>query len=66
MVAQTKLDGNPARLDIHTTLETPPPSLGEIDAHAKSGWEFFTKFLFWNVVVIAVALIFVGLLTVWR
>ncbi len=66
MVAHTPLDGQPARLDIHTTVAIPPPSLDEINGEAQKGWNWFTRFLFWNVVVIAGALIFVGLLTVWR
>ncbi len=66
MVAQTPLDGNPASLTRQTTMDIAPPPPEEFDKHAKNGWEFFTKFLFWNVIVIVAGLLFVGLLTVWR
>jgi hypothetical protein len=42
------------------------PEIQEFDNHAMKGWEFFTKFLLSNVIVTILALVFVGLLTVWR
>jgi hypothetical protein len=49
-----------------TSEGTPLPPEQDFDNAAKKGWEFFTKFLLTNVLVTAAALIFVGLLTVWR
>jgi len=37
-----------------------------IDVSARKGWDFFTKFLLTNVIVIVVTLLGIGLLTVWR
>lgn len=50
----------------NTTVDVAPPALDEFNTHAKHGWDFFTKFLLWNVITIVGALLFVGLLTVWR
>ncbi len=52
------------------TLDHPPapiaaPTEVEFDNHAQKGWEFFTKFLLGNVVATILALLFVGILTVW-
>jgi hypothetical protein len=41
-----------------------PPS-EDFDTVSRKGWEFFTKFLFGNVVATIVALVIVALLTVW-
>ncbi len=38
----------------------------DFDSPAQKGWSFFTKFLFWNIVAAAGALLFIGALTVWR
>jgi hypothetical protein len=43
-----------------------PVTEAHFDTPSRKGWEFFTKFLLWNAVTIAAALVFVGLLTVWR
>jgi hypothetical protein len=48
-----------------TNQGTTLPAAEEFDTASKKGWEFFTKFLFGNVVVTVVALLIVGLLTVW-
>jgi hypothetical protein len=64
MIAQTPLDGHPAPLASHASTEPPPPP-EVFDQHAQQGWNFFTKFLFWNVITVVVCLIAVGLLTVW-
>jgi hypothetical protein len=37
----------------------------EFDKVSQAGWNGFTKFLLINVIVIAVALVFIGALTVW-
>ena len=37
----------------------------EFDKTAKAGWAWFTKFLLINVILCALALLFVGALTVW-
>jgi hypothetical protein len=51
------------------TFDNPPltttPAEVVFDNQAKKGWEFFTKFLFGNVVLTILALVFVGILTVW-
>jgi hypothetical protein len=44
---------------------TTSPAEVAFDKQAQKGWEFFTKFLFSNVVVTILALLVVGLLTVW-
>ncbi|MBU6449777.1 MAG: hypothetical protein KGQ26_09155 [Rhodospirillales bacterium] len=38
----------------------------DFDAPAQKGWSFFTRFLFWNIVIAAGTLLFIGALTVWR
>ncbi len=38
----------------------------QFDEAAKKGWEFFTKFLTFNTIAVAVALLLIGALTVWR
>jgi hypothetical protein len=60
------LDATPSSLTRNTSLDTPPPDIAAIDAHAEKGWVFFTKFLFWTVISIVVILVAIGLLTVWR
>jgi cytochrome c-type biogenesis protein CcmH/NrfG len=37
----------------------------EFDRTSQAGWKWFTKFLLINVIVCALALLFVGALTVW-
>jgi cytochrome c-type biogenesis protein CcmH/NrfG len=37
----------------------------EFDQASQAGWKWFTKFLLINVIVCALALLFVGALTVW-
>ena len=37
----------------------------EFDKTSQAGWKWFTKFLLITVIVCAVALLFVGALTVW-
>jgi hypothetical protein len=49
-----------------TTDQAAPSIEAHFDTPSRKGWEFFTKFLLWNAVTIAAALVFVGLLTVWR
>jgi len=49
----------------HAPSQSAAPTEVEFDTHAKKGWEFFTKFLLGNVVVTILALLFVGILTVW-
>jgi hypothetical protein len=48
-----------------TNQGTALPADEEFDTVSKKGWEFFTKFLLSNVIVTVVALLVVGLLTVW-
>ena len=48
-----------------TNQGTALPANEEFDTVSKKGWEFFTKFLLGNVIVTIVALLVVGLLTVW-
>ncbi|MGO9818925.1 MAG: hypothetical protein ACLPJJ_05330 [Acidocella sp.] len=43
-----------------------PETPVDFDTPSKKGWEFFTKFLFVNVVLAVVVLLLIGLLTVWR
>ncbi len=38
----------------------------DFDAPAQKGWSYFTKFLFWNIVMAAGGLIVIAALTVWR
>jgi hypothetical protein len=45
------------------STETVAPD--EFDKVSKAGWDGFTKFLLINVVVITIALLFIGALTVW-
>jgi hypothetical protein len=66
MTTQTSLDGHPAPAMTNNTADVAPPAMDEFNVHSKNGWEFFTKFLLWNVITIIVALFVVGLLTVWR
>jgi hypothetical protein len=61
MTAQTQPDAHVGPHDPSIT----PPDLDEINTHAQQGWNWFTKFLFWNVVTTVGALLIVGLLTVW-
>ncbi len=65
MATQTSLDGHPAP-SMTSTTPAAPPAADEFNVHSKNGWEFFTKFLLWNVITIIIALFIVGLLTVWR
>lgn len=37
----------------------------DFDGASQKGWNFFTKFLFVNVVAAAAVLLFIGALTVW-
>ena len=45
---------------------TTPVTEQDMDATAKKGWDGFTKFLLGNVITTIIALLVVGLLTVWR
>jgi hypothetical protein len=38
----------------------------DFDQPAQKGWNFFSKFLFWNVIAAALILLSIGALTVWR
>ncbi len=49
----------------HKHREDTPAELAQFDRVAKTGWEFFTKFLLWNVIACVVTLLFIGFLTVW-
>ncbi len=49
----------------HKHREDTPAELAEFDKVAKSGWDFFTKFLLWNVIACVVTLVLIGFLTVW-
>jgi hypothetical protein len=49
----------------HKHREDTPAELAEFDKVAKSGWDFFTKFLLWNVVACVATLVLIGFLTVW-
>jgi hypothetical protein len=42
-----------------------PETAVDFDTSSQKGWEFFTKFLFVNVVLCAAVLLLIGLLTVW-
>jgi hypothetical protein len=48
-----------------TNQGTALPADEEFDTVSQKGWNFFTKFLLSNVIVTVVALVVVGLLTVW-
>lgn len=48
----------------HNTNTLPPEM--DFDTVSKKGWEGFTKFLTFNTVATALALLFIGALTVWR
>lgn len=37
----------------------------DFDVPARKGWEFFTKFLLWNIISCIAILLFIGVLTVW-
>jgi hypothetical protein len=49
-----------------TNQGTVLPANEEFDTVSQKGWQFFTKFLFGNVVMTVVALVILALLTVWR
>jgi len=49
----------------HKHREETPAELAQFDRVAKTGWEFFTKFLLWNVIACILTLLFIGFLTVW-
>ncbi len=44
---------------------TEPAGPVDFDAGSKKGWQFFTKFVFWNVIVIIAVLLLIGVFTVW-
>ena len=48
-----------------TNQDTVLAAADEFDTASQKGWEFFTKFLMANVIVTIVALLVIGLLTVW-
>ena len=52
-------------MSTETRPDTMAPPEADFDGQSKKGWQFFTKFLLTNVVVIAAALLIIGLLTVW-
>jgi len=49
----------------HKHREDTPAELAEFDRTAKKGWDFFTKFLLWNVIACAATLLLIGVFTVW-
>ncbi len=49
----------------HKHREDTPAELAQFDKMAKSGWDFFTKFLLWNVIACVVTLLLIGVFTVW-
>jgi hypothetical protein len=53
-------------MSTETNQGTVLPPAEEFDTVSRKGWDHFVKFLAGNVVVTIVALIIVGLLTVWR
>jgi hypothetical protein len=48
-----------------TNHGTEPVANVDFDQPAKKGWDFFTKFLLWNIIGCVGTLLVVGLLTVW-
>jgi hypothetical protein len=54
------LNGTP-----HMHREDTPAEVEQFNRVAKTGWDFFTKFLLWNVLAIIAILLFIGVLTVW-
>jgi hypothetical protein len=49
----------------HAAREPAELAEGQFDQAAQSGWNFFTRFLLANVVVIVVILLVIGVFTVW-
>jgi hypothetical protein len=49
----------------HTAREETPAEIAQFDRTAQTGWNWFTKFLLWNVIACVVALLVIGLFTVW-
>ncbi|NNM56719.1 hypothetical protein [Acidocella sp.] len=50
----------------NTTHQHDAPAEQEFDAASKKGWEHFTKFLTFNTIAVAVVLLLIGAMTVWR
>jgi hypothetical protein len=48
-----------------TTVSAGDVQPDEFDKASQAGWKWFTKFLLINVIICALALLFVGVLTVW-
>jgi hypothetical protein len=48
----------------HHRPET-PAEIEQFDRTAQTGWNFFTRFLLWNVLAIAAILLLIGVFTVW-
>jgi hypothetical protein len=49
----------------HAAQDSAELAEGQFDQAAQSGWNFFTKFLLGNVVFIVIALLVIGVFTVW-
>jgi hypothetical protein len=49
----------------HSHRPETPAEVEQFDRTAQTGWNFFTRFLLWNVLAIAGILLFIGLFTVW-
>ncbi len=49
----------------HAHREDTPAEVEQFNRIAQTGWNFFTKFLLWNVLAIIAILVFIGFLTVW-
>jgi hypothetical protein len=49
----------------HARREDTPAEIAQFDRTAQTGWNWFTKFLLWNVIACVVALLVIGLFTVW-
>lgn len=49
----------------HAHREDTPAEVAQFNRISQTGWNFFTKFLLWNVLAIIAILLLIGFLTVW-
>jgi len=49
----------------HAHREDTPAEVAQFNSMSQTGWNFFTKFLLWNVLAIIGILLLIGVFTVW-
>jgi len=49
----------------HAHREDTPAEIEQFNRISQTGWNFFTKFLLWNVLAIIAILLLIGVFTVW-